>query len=643
MRKLVIRLLILIGSLCTGVTFAGLPINLTTGWNLVGNSDTTEIDVATSLGDSTKITSVWKWNKLAGKWAFYAPSMTPSSLVIYTQSKGYDVLTSISPKDGFWVNTATDFVLSSPQAPAAGPGDSPLTLLESDLPQGWNLMANAYTTTPSQLTAALSSSLNTAGKAIVSFWAWDIASAKWRFYSPSLEAQGGTVLADYISSKGYLPFSTALSTSEGFWLNMGSRGPGVGGGTGTLTIIKDAQLDDPQDFHFTTVGAGLSPFDLDDDGTNANPLSNSITFTNLAAGVPFTVTEDAVSGWTVPSIQCLVAVPGLTTTFTDQLNRTFTVNLEAGANVTCTFINVKTTPTPTFTAGGPTLKVSTQTITPTVLMTSTAFTSTGNGNSGIATVTAGPTGVTNDGIFTLTSFVNPFPVYSLVNAIATLPNSILLTSGTTLPMASSSLGGTAGLAVADFGVWAITNAVPLPLPSNSIITYSTYASGAQQTATMPNISSKIYAGKMAGVLAHIPIGGSDDISNANIVSLTVNYASGTGTITGQITGINPVPGASTITPCVWPLAASSCTYNLYAPSQGLPLAFGNITVNGTITGNSFTATVTTPSIVGATITTMSGNFYGANADEIAGTFTVSVPSLSIPGPGMILIGSFGAK
>ena len=113
---------------------------------------------------------------------------------------------------------------------------------------------------------------------------------------------------------------------------------------GTLTIVKDAQPDDPQDFTFTTVGAGLSAFDLDDDPTNGTLLSSK-TFTNLAAGVSFTVTEGAVAGWTVPSIQCIVAVPGTTTTFTDQLNRTFTVNLEAGANVTCTFTNVRTTPT----------------------------------------------------------------------------------------------------------------------------------------------------------------------------------------------------------------------------------------------------------------------------------------------------------
>ncbi|MDP2956124.1 MAG: DUF11 domain-containing protein, partial [Longimicrobiales bacterium] len=109
--------------------------------------------------------------------------------------------------------------------------------------------------------------------------------------------------------------------------------------TGTITIVKDAQPNDPQNFHFATVGTGLSGFDLDDDADATLPSTKTFT---LAAGGTYTVTEDAVAGWTVPSIQCLVAVPGATLTFTDQLNRTFTIsNLEAGAVVTCTFINVR--------------------------------------------------------------------------------------------------------------------------------------------------------------------------------------------------------------------------------------------------------------------------------------------------------------
>lgn len=116
-------------------------------------------------------------------------------------------------------------------------------------------------------------------------------------------------------------------------------------GTGTLTIVKVVQpATNPQVFTFTSnVPASIPTFQLDNNpGTGMIPSSK--TFTNLPTGVPYTVTESAVSGWTTPSLQCLVAVPGSTTTFTDQLNRTFTVNLAAGANVTCTFINVKTWP-----------------------------------------------------------------------------------------------------------------------------------------------------------------------------------------------------------------------------------------------------------------------------------------------------------
>ena len=419
--------------------------------------------------------------------------------------------------------------------------------------------------------------------------------------------------------------------------------------TGTLTIVKDAQPDGPQDFHFTTVGTGLSAFDLDDDPTNAT-LPNTKTFINLAAGVPFTVTEDEVSGWTVPSIQCLVAVPGSTTTFTDQLNRTFTVNLEAGANVTCTFINENPTRSTPFTAtGGPTLRVSTIAMIPTALQSSTDFTSTISGNSGTANVTAGPFGVAPDSIFTLSS--TPTET-TLVGAVATLPGSILLASGVPLSMTATSLGSTVPLASADFGVWAITNDIPSQPPSPvPVMTYSAYAGGTL-TTTMPPITSITYTGKMTGVLSHSPIGGSDDVSGD--VTLIVSYANGTGTITGLITNITPLPGASTITPCVWPVTAATCAYTEYASYEGLPLTFGDITVNGTINGNSFTdPTVTTLSIPAAGTTTitspgagtraMNGYFYGANADEIAGTFTISHVQSGTPGPGMTLIGSFGAK
>lgn len=111
-------------------------------------------------------------------------------------------------------------------------------------------------------------------------------------------------------------------------------------GTATLTIIKDAAPDDAQNFHFTVSGPGLSDFSLDDDPSNG-ALPKSITFTGLATGVSFTVTEDGVAGWTVPSLQCIPDVIGTSTTYTDQLNRTMTVSMAPGVHMTCTFKNVK--------------------------------------------------------------------------------------------------------------------------------------------------------------------------------------------------------------------------------------------------------------------------------------------------------------
>ena len=201
---------------------AQVTFNLTAGWNLLGNSGTAPIDVATTFGDSSKINTVWKWNKIANKWAFYAPSMSPADLATYASSKGYDVLTSIASKEGFWVNAATTTAISGPVA--AG-----VTLTESDLAQGWNLVGSADSKTPAELNQSLSSSLATAGKGIVTTWAWDALTSKWKFYAPSLAAQGGTSLTDYISNKGYLPFTTAMSSTDGYWVNVGAVTPVVQG------------------------------------------------------------------------------------------------------------------------------------------------------------------------------------------------------------------------------------------------------------------------------------------------------------------------------------------------------------------------------------------------------------------------------
>src|SRR5665811_1863620 len=96
------------------------------------------------------------------------------------------------------------------------------------------------------------------------------------------------------------------------------------------------------------------------------------------------IRDSAMSGWTTSgtgyqgSINCVDTGTGTHSTFTPTTN-SVTVDFVSGniPNVICTFINTKQT----FTAiDGPTLQVSTQAMVPTVLMTSTAFTSTTGGN-----------------------------------------------------------------------------------------------------------------------------------------------------------------------------------------------------------------------------------------------------------------------
>ena len=110
----------------------------------------------------------------------------------------------------------------------------------------------------------------------------------------------------------------------------------VSAATGSITIIKDAQPDDAQDFAFTTSGTGLSSFSLDDDA-NAT-LSNTKVFSGLSAGT-YTVQETAQAGFDLTgNVSC--SDP----TSNSSINlgtRVATINLSASENVTCTFTNTK--------------------------------------------------------------------------------------------------------------------------------------------------------------------------------------------------------------------------------------------------------------------------------------------------------------
>ena len=101
---------------------------------------------------------------------------------------------------------------------------------------------------------------------------------------------------------------------------------------GTIIILKDTVPDDATVFSFTSNTLTLNSFQLDDDGDNANALSNSRTFSNLAAGT-YDAAETANSGYNSSS-GC-----------SDE-SSVDAINLAAGETVTCTFTNTFIPPPP---------------------------------------------------------------------------------------------------------------------------------------------------------------------------------------------------------------------------------------------------------------------------------------------------------
>ena len=195
--------------------YSQLGFNLSAGWNLLGNSSTASITVPTTFGDAATIESVWKWSNASGKWAVYSPSMSAQALSDFARNSGYEVLGTIVSKEGFWVKAGAARTISVGSTGGAG-------LSANDLKVGWNLISSSDNQTPAQINQSLSSSLASAGKTVLSAWGWDVSSARWKFWAPSLEQQGGTVLSDFLTGKGYQPFARSLAPNEGFWVHIQS-------------------------------------------------------------------------------------------------------------------------------------------------------------------------------------------------------------------------------------------------------------------------------------------------------------------------------------------------------------------------------------------------------------------------------------
>lgn len=198
---------------------------LVKGWNLVGNSLATPLDVKTLLGtQSSGVVSVWKWNSATSKWAFYSPVLdTAGTLGSYTNAKGYEALTSINPGDGFWINVSADSGLVLSEQMGAG-----FALGASTLKPNWNLVATGNDSSPAVFSTMVGG--------VTTLWAWNNSGTPgWYFYAPSMTTDA---LASYIISKGYQNFgSNTLGNGRGFWVNY--AGTGTGSGTGTLADLGD--------------------------------------------------------------------------------------------------------------------------------------------------------------------------------------------------------------------------------------------------------------------------------------------------------------------------------------------------------------------------------------------------------------------
>jgi hypothetical protein len=195
---------------------------LVAGWNLLGNGLSNTISVASVFGDNSLVTTVWKWISSSGAWAFYTPALADGGAA-YATSKGYQPLTSINGGEGFWVNAKGAFSvpLVGNIVPAGSFADS---VLGNALPAGWSLIAIGDNKTPGAFVNAIALTPPAAGAlvatSLTTLWAWDAGLSGWYFYAPSLVNLG--TQATYISSKGYLDFTTAgktLSPSTGFWVN----------------------------------------------------------------------------------------------------------------------------------------------------------------------------------------------------------------------------------------------------------------------------------------------------------------------------------------------------------------------------------------------------------------------------------------
>lgn len=196
--------------LMIGDTPGQMTVQLTAGWNMLGNGGAEAVPVATLFGDADRINAVWKWVAASSRWAIYLPGLADGG-ASYASANNLLPLTSVGAGEGFWVNAKSDMSVSmafSSPVEAASFRSGQAHALRS----GWQLVASGDGSSPAAFVQA--AGVTAAVKAV---WAWNRASARWYFYSPAMAAAG--TLPAYLAAHGLADFgSTALSATTGFWV-----------------------------------------------------------------------------------------------------------------------------------------------------------------------------------------------------------------------------------------------------------------------------------------------------------------------------------------------------------------------------------------------------------------------------------------
>lgn len=83
------------------------PLAVVKGWNLLGLKVDQSYGIESLIaGKGSKINSVWKW--VGGTWQVYIPSQADKG-ASYANLKGFGLISTIFPGEGFWINAAEGF------------------------------------------------------------------------------------------------------------------------------------------------------------------------------------------------------------------------------------------------------------------------------------------------------------------------------------------------------------------------------------------------------------------------------------------------------------------------------------------------------------------------------------------------------